>query len=476
MLLDQDPRQIAAGIEGYLYEYQLYYGVAPEAGANGQPPKSSWTLATSNHEITSRQQGLLTGEFPALIRKFHLLSAHVITKALEDNPARRYQTTRKALVSGVPPETIDLWREALVLGIRTPFSTRPDMVIDDCGQMRVIEYNVDGGADKGNTEGVNYYAREFLGEKTAGEGLARLFVEGVRSRFPDRDKLGVTTVLPTSYRQEYDLQNIYFASQARQAGQPLGIDWTVSRINEMTGQRQLDIIDKEYKLPGFLEEGDLSLELQLTQSALRAGNLLGTPLPLADKLLFTTLFNPGLRADLTALVGDKGLDQLQQLHAETHLVDPDSDSVTFGSEQFSWAKIRNKETEFGMVLKRAGDNQGTTGSKGVIISTDLPGDPDYWRRAVDATLEAPYRGEGYWVIQRLYPSAKFPVSFLRDSAKQEKMTEAGIRFAPYYVDIDGSLQLGSILVTAGVDREIQRKFPDNIHGRRDNPYMAVTVK
>ncbi len=474
---EYDPQLIASQIEGYLTEHDLYYGDKPRD--NGD---ASWTLALNTHEVTERQELFLGTDVPELIHSFHHGSASLLRNAL--NPSTRnlspsLQQLNRYITAGVPDETIALWIEAAKKGERV-FSSRPDMIIDANGDFTVIEYNADGGADKGNTQGVNDYSRQFLGKEVIGANLAQLFVRQISQRHGGKGVIQVATILPDDYRNEYDSQNRYFARIASEIGKRRGITWRTARLSDIRygedvvyleedGNRiVLDVVDREFKLPGFSKGKSFESEVALVRASLHGKvDMLGSVLPLSDKILLSTLFDPAY-----GTVFDRQQD-LQDLHAPTGVVDSTSSLVRIGSEQFTIDDVAQLKPEFQMVLKRGGDTDGSTGSKGLVISEDVH--LDSWKRALESALTEPLDGGSYWVIQRFQESARFPVSHIRNSRSKPKELMVINRFAPYYVATPQGMELGNILVTAGTDEETVKKRRNNIHGLRQNTYQAVSA-
>lgn len=468
-----------AAIEGYLRDNSLYYGMQPQA--NGD---SSWTLSPENHRVTPEQEKSLTVDFPQFIKGFHDGTGRLLHAALKPGFERNPKLLRlnRHLTAGVPTETQELWAQAASSGQKV-FSSRPDMVIDPFGRYKIIEYNTDGGADKGNTQGVNDYAREVLGEEILGGNLAQVFVDTIREYHPN-DTLVVATVLPNNYRKEYEFQNRYFANQADRYGIKHGIRWLAAGLSdvEITGsgvfvysagqKMRVDVIDREFKLPGFTPHDDYTYddEVALVKEALEGKvDMLGSILPFMDKVLFSTLFDEEYKKAFDPRL----YNSLQDAHKLTHVLDESRDGMRFGSNTYTFDDLADLRPEFGMVLKRGGDNIGTTGSKGVVISN---GNPYGWKKAFEEALLEPSKGGSFWVVQQFQPSAEYPVTSVRNSRSKPFRYMVINRFAPYYVASGDGLKLGNILVTAGTDEETLRKNSKNIHGLKGNSYQAVSVQ
>jgi hypothetical protein len=474
-------QELARQIETYLREQGLYYGMAPRE--NGD---ASWTIALHNHLITPEQERHLSQNLPQLIEAFHYGSSRLMNVAFlqrqsEDN---QIEKLRRYLTAGVPEETQELWAQASSQGQRV-FSSRPDMIIDSEGQFHIIEYNTDGGADKGNTQGITDYSRAFLGEIPVGTDLSQAFLDGIVENSRNKENIViatvVATVLPDTYRQEYDAQNRYFANQARRHNYP-GIEWITVKVSDISqegdrlvavvnGNRYpIDVIDREFKLPGFIEADDLPEEKKIVEAALSGKvNMLGSILPYQDKILLATLFDE----TYSLAYPPELLEQLRAAHVETAILDGNKTAFQFGDETYSLEDIYQSKTPHEWVLKRGGDSIGSTGSKGLVISGDV--DYETWKRELERALTEPLIGGSYWVIQKFYQSAKFPVRHIKNSRSQPKELEVINRFAPYYVRSGNGFQLGNALVTAGTDEETYKRNRNNVHGLRQNTYQAVSV-
>lgn len=475
---------------------EAYYGlngvyVDPERFNKGQ---ASWGLALNNHPIYPDQVRLWTEDLPRSIENFHRGAANLIHLALHDR-STHYQRLFRMLSAGVPDETIQLWYQFDRMGITQPFSSRPDVILGRDGQ-KVIEYNVDGSADKGVTEAVNTALQRSLHTQTLGNGLAKLQVGEVRRRYPQKDRLLVVTALPDGYRTKYDPQNQYFARAANFYGRDQEVVWVAKKISELTVADQVtteidgknevvDVIDREFKLPGYRPNQNFEQELSLMQAAADGRvNLLGTPLPLQDKLLLATMFDLNYLSDMQ--FGDADAlqtpSQMLRWHAQTHFTDPSVKSIGFtDGTTYTWDDLMTKiplegETDPRMrfVIKRGGDSEFTTESRGIAFSYGRGS--INWREALEAALEKSARGEEFWIIQQLQTPDLFTVNYLPKSRADKIQT--GVfpnRFAPYYVSTGDGFQLGSILVTAGTDRLVSKRGSLNIHGQRDNTYQAAEL-
>ncbi len=467
---------IAKNIEEYLRKNRLHYGQFPRE--NGD---ASWTLALHNHFMTAEQEKTLRIDFSDLIYAFHSISFYLMRGAFSIDTDRSYKKLHKYLTVGVPEETQKLWQQ-VAFSEQSVFSSRPDMVCDIQGKFHIVEYNTDGGADKGNTQGVNDYSKLFLTGSILGENLSKVFVQEVRKRFKDKSHLIVATVLPDNYRSEYDSQNAYFAIQANTYGQDLDIEWIVVHMSEISindnnvtamirGKMHIiDVIDREFKLPGFVPNVSFEKERALLQAVLdKKVSLLGSILPFQDKILLSTLFSE----EYVTLFPDHVIQKLRSIHAETAILDLEEKKLCLKDTKFTLDELFNLKLGFDLVLKRSGDTIGSTGSKGLIISQDV--NLETWKLELEKALKEPQNGGSYWVIQKFYPSTRFPVKHIKNSRSLPKELQVINRVAPYYVSSGSQMRLGNVLVTAGTDEETYKRKRNNVHGLRQNTYQAVSV-
>lgn len=475
MTISEDQRK-AKEVEEYLTSRKLYYGTRPSSSGN-----ASWGIALNNFVISKKQSDELHNN-TELIKNFHETCSKLMRLALQEgvnDPG--LMRLRKYLASGAPKSLINLWERA-AKSQQEVFSTRPDLVLDEEGAFHVIEYNVDGGADKGNTLGINKYAEKISDKKVVGHGLEYLFIDQIR-RSKEKPYLLIATVVPDNYRLEYEAQNKYFASEATVYGKLYGMEWITVRLSDLVinqssiqvvhdGKvKNIDVIDREFKLPGFLpnSEYDFAKEITLLNVALSGHvDLLGSILPFQDKILLSLLFDPSFESAFTK----ENLNSLRRLHAETAVLDKANPFVHLDKD-YTHDELRNLDTNIGLVLKRGGDSVGSTGSKGLVISKDVP--LEEWKTMFDVALNEPSEGGSYWIIQKYYQSASLPVKFIKNSRSLPKELEAITRIAPYYVRHQDTFRLGNVLVTAGTDRETRVKRWANIHGLRRNTYQAVSV-
>lgn len=462
-------------IEEFLTRKKLYYGTAPRQNGN-----ASWAIALHNHLLSEDQARIMTQDLPTAIMAFHEVCSTLMKAALGDTKDPALLKLRKYLVAGVPDTVLKMWATAASQP-QTVFSSRPDLVIDSRGLFHIIEYNTDGGADKGNTLGVNEYSQEVFKQPVLGKGLARAFVDEIRRAYSDSDDILVVTAVPNEYRTEYEAQNRYFSETASEYGKERGITWITRRLSEIDitsssvmvqiGEKykKVDIIDREFKLPGFTQEYDFKKEVELLNASLN-GNvaMLGSILPFQDKILLSILFDDTFSTHFES----DTLQTLRSLHAETAVLDKEYRAVTL-DKIYSLEQLRNLDLDMDLVLKRGGDNIGSTGSKGLVLSKDVSFAT--WQAMFDRALEEPLHGGSYWIIQKFYRSDTFPVEFIKSSRATPKKLEAINRTAPYYVKQGDSYVLGNVLVTAGTDMETYNKQLGNIHGLRRNTYQAVAA-
>lgn len=464
----------AKEVEEFLNTKKLYYGTAPRQNGN-----ASWAVALHNHTLSEEQARMMSQSLPVAIMAFHEICLSFMKTAFGHTEDPALLKLHKYLTAGVPDTVIRMWTAATAQH-QTVFSSRPDLVIDSRGLFHIIEYNTDGGADKGNTLGVNEYSQEVFKQPVLGEGLVRAFVDEIRRTHPDSNDILVVTAVPDEYRTEYEAQNRYFSETASEYGKELGVTWITRRLSEIDitaggvmvqmgeKNKKVDIIDREFKLPGFTQEYSFEKEAELLSAALSGSvAILGSLLPFQDKILLSTLFDDAF----SAYFKPDTLQTLRTLHAETAVLDKECRSVTL-DKTYSLEQLRNLDLDIDLVLKRGGDNIGSTGSKGLVLSKDVSNAT--WQTMFDRALEEPFQGGSYWVIQKFYRSDTFPVEFIKSSRATPKKLDAINRTAPYYVRQGNGYILGNVLVTAGTDMETYNKQLGNIHGLRCNTYQAVT--
>jgi len=369
-----------------------------------------------------------------------------------------------------------------------PMSMRPDVQVTktEAGQVfKIIEVNGDGRADKGNTQAVAMYSELQFGEKPLGRGLANAFTESLTHN----GHLTVATVLPDAYRTEYDAQNRFFADAAHLAADGK-LNWITVNIRDLIYQEdgiyyrgeddlvRIDLIDREFELPGFKQDHDFEPEKQILSAHLEGKvGIIGSLLPFSDKYLFSLLFNNGFEQELTAVLGSRArLEEIRDMFAETMYVDATVNPQA-GMRKYKYFESLNYEDVLHklhpLVLKRTGNIEQATESKGVIISADC--DTRTWAAYVTRAFD-----EGGWVLQRFYPSVEQELA-ARESFRSVRQVNpmAKFRFAPYFVrDIaDGLLKLGNILVTGKIDHRQKKLRNSNlVHAQRGTAYQTGVVR
>lgn len=478
----------------------LYYGNG--ANANHDP---SWAIGLEGHPFPPTQQYVLNVEAPVIIGGFVNGTEQLLNQSLSANRDPSFNRLNRYLTAGVPEETLEFWNNSIKKEQHV-LSIRPDMVstggvllpgkeVTLGGELKIIEYNVDGGADKGNTQGVNYYSQEGLEMETIGQNLAILFLEQIRNMYPDKEVITIATVLPEGYREEYNLQNSFFARHANELGKMVGVRWVAAKLSEIEiqdsrvvikkGEETIPItaIDREFELPGYHKDHVFGMEKLLLEAVFEGKvDLLGSLLPHSDKILQSTIFD----AEYSSVFDPTMLAEMQALHAETSVLDPDQGGVMLGNTWYSFEDLANLVPDFPMVLKAGGVNNGTTGSAGVDFSpnkkfahtTSFNDELEVWKKKLYAAIHDPQKN-GYSVIQHFYPSDLFDVAMIQNERKKPHRYDVAVRIAPYYVRVTDPVwgkdifTLGNILVTAGTDRETRLRKNgkgDNIHGQSENTY------
>lgn len=497
--------QIIRNIQSYMINTGLYYGTKPP-DLNLERHSPSWMIAEHPFIVSSGEAEFLQTELPRAIWDFHFISAEILKMALigaypqdveitveAHSSLRQIKKGWERSISGPYAELRSelAYSQLAADSVPLPFSTRPDLQMDCARQMRVIEYNTDGNADKGNTYGVNVYTREFQNVQILGQGLAEKFVEAIANR-ANGNRIVVATVLPVNYRTEYNAQNRYFSNRANELAEQLGYDlsWIAVPIDQLEldetgvyvslgGERvKVNMIDREFELPGpGRDQSSFSTEVKLA-AAIHAGrvDLLGSMLHYGDKMLLSIIFNPDLENVIVQLLGGNvegvmRLNKLRQVHAETGYLAGEGQEVFILNKRLDADAIKAQQADW--VIKRAGEGQVATESKGVIIGADL--DRGTWGRAVDNAFY-----EGGWIVQKFYPSIELPVRARKNfrSTRTQINPNSRFRIAPYYVAKFGacSYELGNALVTAGIypDQKSLRE-KNNIHAQRGTTYMPLSV-
>lgn len=454
---------------------KLYYKEPPKEG------RASWGIALHPHFISPQQYRTLRETTPKVIADYHRVSTYLLSLALEPGIRRDSWTLSSlynVLTYATPPETEVLWKEMIAAGKTKPASSRPDILIpqEPTRPWQHIEYNADGSADKGNTLGVAKVTQEVLGFPTIGIGLDIAFMKGLRRRLPDHDQITVATVVPSAYRTEYTPQNEFFAKQIDGRD---SIRWISASLSQMeyrsdgvyTDGTKVDIVDREFKAPGFSDDHDFAPEMALYKAVLENKvEIFGSALPYGDKIFLATLFDANLEPTIVGLIGQGGLQRLRTYHPTTHLLSPNKSLYTFGNQDFTIRDLKYPGNKSGFVLKHTGDNTYTTGSNGVYFSHGYQSSE--WPSVVESAHRTGVGKRTPLIIQELVYPQPFPIETITSTTAEPKSMIVPVRFAPYYIDDD----LGDALVTAGTDREVEKLNSFNIHGQKKNSYQGVSVK
>lgn len=493
-------------MQEYLFKHKLSYD-HPLPHSDSKAP---WMLSEDVFSLTAREriffQANSSGSFPEVIGDYCKIVRGVLRHIWGEGQNKQsyafFETLGEILEKTYSSFRIDsIKKELSFINHSTndlPFSIRPDCVFTQALRGRtpkIIEYNADGCADKGFTVGVNFYTSQILDVQPIGYGLVKAFVEGIAEYYcANIDELNVLTILPSNYRSEYDLQNKYFARIADRIGKTSKktVGWFAEKIENITitsdgllyllpqngdSGRHIHIVDREFKMPEYKRNISFELEMQVTRAYLQSKiAFLGSLLPYSDKIFFSLLFNASLEEFIlqslegTSVERQQRLAHLRSYHAETHLLLPNIEEYRFGGQTFSWQEILNQKIH--VVIKKVGDTENTTGSKGVYLSTET--NLNQWRKIL---YEA--RQSGTWIIQRFHASDTYRISGKRSYREITKINDnSKIRFAPFYVlSADYNYMLGNALVTAGIyPKQKRKRFSiDNIHTSRGTAYLAVAV-
>jgi len=489
-------------IQEFLYASGLSYGSKPTSAED----KAPWMISTASFEVCREEANYLIGMgtppplacLGMIIQDFHIVSIRLLISLIDQMQMGEHNRLTEHIDHIMQSPAADLYVRWLDkyrhqnFHCMMPFSTRPDVQIVNSQHLenkyKIIEYNVDGSADKGVSEGVNLYSHLFLNCDPLGRGLVTAFLEEICRRYVSEKDINVATILPDTYRTEYEPQNIFFAMAANEAGCAFEsqIHWYAVKLNQLVvaedglhivaedGQDvHIHAVDREFKLPGFIPTREFQVERQIIELALDDKvDILGSPLPLSDKVFMTFIhsleFEP-LVLDALGIEAAVRLQRLRASHAETYFLTEALDEITIAGQTYSWEDILDQNVQ--TVVKKVGDTIETTGATMVFLSAECsPGD---WRR-----LLTRIQHERGWVLQAFYPSKEYTIGGRRSYHQSHAIYhKSRIRFSPYYVIYAGHYELGNILVTAGIfNREAaHRDKIHKIHGSRGTAYLAVTA-
>jgi hypothetical protein len=372
-----------------------------------------------------------------------------------------------AVLQGVADELVELWRLELSTRSSQPFCFRPDLIFAEDGVCSVVEFNVDSRLDLGIACGVSEYSLPLLrsGERLISHNLVDAYAK-LKPIIPFSIGKVAVTITSSLRRAEYRCQERYFCDIV---GNKSGANWLLREISELefdakrnkirdraTGnlvdlvRLELDILDSSGQVDPE--------EFEFVRSFLTKTDtpMVGSLLPFADKMLLAA-----------ALSSDKTSDQLKAAICPTRICGPSEYAEVLG------ARINENH----MVLKKCGVFGDTTGSKGVVISSDV--DDDEWLTAVSRLIEDCNSGRAAWVMQpRLEPQIH-SVRFRRRALSHTRHADCFVRLSPFYTqrfDRIGSsgFQLSGVVATAGTDRETIRNRHYKIRALRESTYLAVT--
>lgn len=454
----------AAEIVKFIQAEKLSYGNLIKASP-------SWAICLNTYNLSSEISDILTRVIPPLISEYAILSRRFLLAVLDG----RDVPYGNVALFGVPDEVINLWRKAALHGPMFPYCYRPDLLITPSGEVIILEFNVDTRLDRGVAVGVSEYCQVSLptaGLRFVGTGLAQAYASAAR-RLSGLDQLSAATVVNNSCRSEYFAQERFFC---RRVSTNRGVDWQLLSTDDIGASLQRDrprvsrgkfdilnlemeILDGPWKhrpeevrfIDGILARSDL--------------NLLGTVLPFADKLLFSTVGQGG-----DASTG------LKSILCRTMLLDDERHQSAIASGRSG--------LDDHYVLKRTGIFRDTTGSKGVIISSDVP--RDQWEGALENALSDMRSGSSGWVLQPRMTPQKYAVRYRYSLNGATRQDDCFIRLSAYYTQTNAMLSaskeaespryaLAGAVATAGTDEETLRKTLFTIRGLRQSTYMGVTT-
>jgi hypothetical protein len=441
----------------------------------GAPSKRgvSWALCLNTYDLQPNIADILTKTVPPLISEFAFLSRRFLISALYNQDTDYHKTA----LFGVPAEVRDLWRKTAAVGPTFPYCYRPDIFITQSGKVVILEFNVDTRLDRGIAEGVTEYSRIFLPNdrvRFVGTGIASAYADATRG-LARSDRTSAATVINRNFRGDYFAQEAFFC---KRLSNHRNLDWRLLSMDDLstdtssgfvvdrTNGQRLDLLNFEFELL----DGPWKLrvnEVQFADSALGCRNtdLLGATLPFSDKLLFSVASQSGNASD-----------SLKSILCPTWLLDEDLCRRA--------SALHHSPSDTHYVLKPTGVFVDTTGSKGVVVSSDVSNVE--WDAALEKALRDIRAGSGGWVLQPRIVPQKYPVRYRYSLNGETREDNCFVRLSAYYTlasgmhvgpeeDVRPQYSLAGAVATAGTDEETLRKGLFTIRGLRRSTYMGVTT-
>ena len=457
-----DDGHLARQMAQYILEQGITYGT-------GKAVAPSWSLALHTFELSDELSRTLdcaladaVGEYAAFCRKE--LGAALGTSS-DPNP--------HPVLWGVPEPVRQLWRDELSRRNDLPICFRPDLVVTHSGDVQVIEFNVDTRLDRGVAEGVSQYSGPLLrdGSRLAGKGLIPSTIDLAQAMGAGRRPILCATVTSPSWRSEYWAEERFFCRSVSKSG---SVDWCHRTFEDIGfSEDGRFAIDRQRGLPLDLLRLEMDVlnqphevraeELTFMQRVLRLTGTrpFSTTLPFADKYLLAAAWDsPGIS------------DNLRQHLCPTWMLTPGvQDRVEAG---------RRDGQHF--VLKRCGLFSDTTGSKGVVISSDVS-DAE-WQQAMGEALEETLARHACWIMQPRLAPRKYSVKYRHSPNALTRGARCFVRLSAFFTPLpmdfrsrsaSARYELAGAITTAGTDEATMKRQLHCIRGLRQSTYMAVTT-
>ncbi|WFU04544.1 hypothetical protein QA648_27580 (plasmid) [Rhizobium sp. CB3171] len=447
---------VVAAMEAFILRNQLVYG-------DGRRGRASWSLPLNTLALDEDSARYVESALPSVIAEFAQFCRGVIRDCLDGKPASI------PLLRGVPADVRDLWRRELSNTAGTPFCFRPDLVVTSSGDVKIVEFNVDSRLDRGVAEGVSRYSRSLIGSqrRLLGGKLVESYTDAARTIVGESAPIFGATVTGTSWRREYFSEETFFCNElSRQAGlkwvvrhlEELEVDARTGTVRDRATGMEFDILRIDFDLLGSFGEGRAQ-EVDFANAIMKptATPYVGSMLPFADKLLLAA-----------ATTSDRTSPTLKAALCPTSLFSP---------TQYE-PMLRAQAEGQHFVLKKCGLFAETTGSKAVVISSDVGASA--WREAVDQMLRDWREESALWVIQPRLQPKRFEVAYRRRVNSITKRADCFVRLSPFYTQRmepgdDVCFQLAGAVATAGTDPETLNSGHFTIRGLRESTYLAVTA-
>lgn len=362
------------------------------------------------------------------------------------------------LDAGKPPELVEFARQKQFRD-DLPRVIRPDLVLTETGSIIAEIDSVPGGI--GLTAWLNQtYAN--LGDDVIGGADGML--DGFRSLLPKGGDILVSEESAT-YRPEMNWVAAQLSGASFQLAAHESATWKVAprwEVHAAEGYTPTPGRDV-YRFFELFDLPNLPGVESLMKAAAEGSVRVTPPLKpfLEEKMWFALFWLQPLREFWRRELGDKYLNQLQQVIPYTWLLDPTplpQHAVIPRLEIHDWreaGKLSQKDRE--LLLKVSGFSPLGWGSRGVSVGQDLPG-PE-WQRLIEEALQT--FASGPKIMQRFHKARLVDQPFW-DPATSEPTTMRGrVRLCPYYfVENERVALRGALATIVPADKKL-------LHGMRD---------